>query len=67
MTDYIAELDETQQIIALWIKEKNDRAPQVFDPKKHVFDHRTARSFHGAPQKDIEDWIARSSSAKTRP
>lgn len=59
MTYYIAELDETQQVIAVWIKEKTARAPRVFDPRKHIFDDAAGAEFFGAPKEKIRNWIAR--------
>jgi hypothetical protein len=38
MPDYIAELDEKQNVAAVWVKEKSARGPSVFDPRKHIFD-----------------------------
>jgi len=58
MTQYIAELDETQQVVAVWIKEDTARAPRVFDPKKHIFDTTNAAEFCGAPKEKIETWIS---------
>lgn len=58
MTYYIAELDETQQVVAVWIKEKAARAPRVFDPSKHVFDDTPQAQFFGAPKEKIQHWIS---------
>jgi len=38
MTDYIADLDEKQNVAAVWVKEKLARGPSVFDTRKHIFD-----------------------------
>ncbi|OSQ63018.1 hypothetical protein MCRY_06585 [Marivita cryptomonadis] len=59
MTYYIAELDETQQVIAVWIKQKSARAPRVFDPRKHIFDDTNSAEYFGAPKESIQNWIAR--------
>lgn len=58
MTYYIAELDETQQIVAVWIKEKTSRAPRVFDPNKHIFDGTSQAEFFGAPKEKIKGWLS---------
>lgn len=58
MTYYIAELDETQQVVAVWIKEKTSRGPRVFDPKKHIFDDTSQAEFFGAPKEKILRWIS---------
>lgn len=57
MTYYIAELDETQQVIAVWIKEETDRGPRVFDPRKHRFDTTQPGEFFGAPKEKIQNWM----------
>jgi hypothetical protein len=57
MTCYIAELDETQQVIAVWIQEKSARSPRVFDPRKHIFDDTKPAEFSGAPKEKIRNWI----------
>lgn len=59
MTHYIAELDESQEIAAVWVKEKAARGPTVFDPQKHIFDANTASGYFGAPREKIAHWIAR--------
>ena len=66
MTIYIAELDETQKIATVWIKEKSARGPKVYDPKKHVFDVTSASGFFGASQDDIATWIADSQNTSLR-
>lgn len=58
MTDYIAELDESLQIAALWFKTPDSRAPRVFDPERHSFDPGNATRFLGASRQEILDWIA---------
>ncbi|OJI94570.1 hypothetical protein LY10_00135 [Planktotalea frisia] len=58
MTHYIAELDESQEIAAVWVKEKAARGPTVFDPQKHIFDANTASRYFGAPKEKITHWIA---------
>ncbi len=58
MTQYIAELDESQQIAAVWVKEKAARGPSVFNPKKHTFTPAPDDIFSGAPKKLIGIWIA---------
>ena len=58
MADYIAELDEMQNIAAVWIKEKSARGPSVFDPKKHIFDANRPSGYFGAPRVKIMNWIA---------
>jgi hypothetical protein len=58
MTFYIAEVDEKQKIVAVWIKEKAARGPTVFDPQKHIFDANTASEYFGAPKEKIAHWIA---------
>jgi hypothetical protein len=63
MTIYIAELDETQKIATVWIKEKSARGPKVYDPQKHVFDATSATGFFGASQNDIATWIAAAQNA----
>lgn len=62
MTDYIAEIDESQQVIAVWIKEKTARAPRVFDPAKHIFEDKKSDEFFGAPKDKIRTWIAKTQS-----
>jgi hypothetical protein len=59
MAYYIAELDEAQQIAAVWIKESMARGPRVFDPAKHFFDADTASGFIGATKEEITSWIDR--------
>ncbi|MCI5110062.1 MAG: hypothetical protein MRY75_05865 [Marivita sp.] len=59
MTYYIAELDEAQQVVAVWIKEDTARSPRVFDPRKHIFDTNGTAEFSGAPKEKIQNWIAR--------
>jgi len=63
MTTYIAELDETLQVSAVWIKETSARAPRVFDPQRHAQIDATAAEFHGAPREKIQRWIARAQAA----
>lgn len=58
MTCYIAELDEAQEIAAVWVKEKTARGSSVFDPNKHIFDAESASGFIGAPKERIAAWIA---------
>lgn len=58
MADYIAELDEMQDIAAVWIKEKSARGPSVFDPRKHIFDANRPSEYFGAPKEKIMIWIA---------
>lgn len=58
MVHYIAELDESQEIAAVWVKEKAARGPSVFDPQKHIFDANMASGYYGAPKERIEHWIS---------
>jgi hypothetical protein len=58
MTHYIAELDESQEIATVWVKEKAARGPTVFDPQKHIFDANTASGYFGAQKEKIAHWIA---------
>lgn len=58
MTQYIAELDDTKEVIAVWIKEDTARAPRVFDPKRHIFDTTSSAEFFGAPKEKIETWLS---------
>jgi hypothetical protein len=58
MTDYIAELDEKQNVAAVWVKEKLARGPSVFDPRKHIFDPNRNSVFIGASEEKIMSWIA---------
>lgn len=58
MNCYIAELDEGNGILAVWVKAENARVPKVYDPKKHIFDPKLPNEFVGAPQKDIVNWLA---------
>jgi len=58
MPDYIAELDEKQDVAAVWVKEKSARAPRVFDPRKHIFDANKDSVFLGASEEKIMSWIA---------
>ena len=58
MPDYFAELDEKQNVVAVWVKEKSARAPRVFDPNKHIFDAKTASGYFGAPKEKIAHWIS---------
>lgn len=57
MTYYIAEVDETQQVVAVWVREKAARAAHVFDPQKHKFDVDRATGFSGASKEDIGKWV----------
>ncbi len=57
MTDYIAELDEVQQIAAVWVKTPDCRGPRVFDPARDRVDPDAARMFFGASRDDILNWI----------
>lgn len=61
MTYYIAEIDEKQQITAVWVKEKTARGASVYDPNKHVFDSDSASGFFGASRRDIGNWLAKTS------
>lgn len=58
MTDYIAELDEKQNVAAVWVKEQSARGPSVFDPRKHIFDANKDSVFFGASKEKIMSWIA---------
>lgn len=58
MPDYIAELDDEQNIVAVWFKDSTARGPKVFDPDKHVFEAGSASGYFGAPQEKIAAWIA---------
>lgn len=58
MDCYIAELDETSRISAIWVKRKKGRGPSVYDPKKHIFDPKSSNEFVGASKKDIVKWLA---------
>ena len=58
MPDYFAELDEKQNVVAVWVKEKSARGPRVFDPKKHIFDAKSGSGYFGAPKQEIIKWIA---------
>lgn len=66
MTHYIAELDETQKIAAVWVKKKAARGPSVFDPEKHIFAPAPDDNFSGAPQKLIGSWIADAQARRLR-
>lgn len=57
MDRYIAELDETNRIAAVWVESKTARAPRVFDPKRHKFDPQHPAEFSGAPRDDIVSWL----------
>ena len=48
MVHYIAELDESQEICAVWVKEKSARGPYVFDPQKHILNPKTVSGYSGA-------------------
>ena len=61
MNCYVAELDETNRIAAVWVKERKARGPRIFDPKKHRFDPQLANDFVGAPQNDIVSWLTAAS------
>ena len=61
MSYYIAEIDEEQQITAVWVKEKRARGACVYDPNKHVFDSVSASGFFGASRRDIGNWLAKTS------
>ncbi|WP_377511618.1 hypothetical protein [Octadecabacter sp. R77987] len=51
MDSYIAEMDDTNRIAAVWVTTKTARGPSVFDLGKHIFDPRQPAEFSGAPQK----------------
>ncbi len=57
MTDYIAEVDEAQQVVAVWVKEKSARSARVFDPRKHIFNDAPSAQYFGAPKEKIQHWI----------
>lgn len=57
MTLYIAEYDDAEQIVAVWVKEKSSRSPRVFDPTKDTFDPTRSAEFFGAPKREIEQWL----------
>ena len=59
MMSYIAELDETKNIAAVWVKQSASRGAAVFDPNKHIFDPLPSDSYFGAPRGEIESWIER--------
>ena len=58
MPDYFAELDEKQNVVAVWVKEKSARGPRVFDPKKYMFGAKSGSGYFGAPKQEIIKWIA---------
>ena len=58
MDMYVAELDETGKIAAVWVKKDGARGPGLFDPRKHSFDPRTPHHVSGAPRDEIAKWIA---------
>lgn len=58
MITYIAELDDTQRIVAVWIKNETARGPCVFDPRKHIFDDRSETEFCGASKDQIVGWMS---------
>ena len=60
MVQYIAELDESQEICAVWVKEKSARGPYVFDPQKHILNPKTVSGYSGAQKEKIEEWISKS-------
>lgn len=57
MNCYIAELNETGRVEAVWVKSQNARAPRVYDPVKHIFDPTSRNEFCGAPKDDIVNWL----------
>ena len=57
MDRYIAELDETKRIAAVWMVTENGRRARVFDPAKHKFDPLRPAEFSGAPQIEIVNWM----------
>ena len=57
MDSYIAGMDEANRIAAVWIKRRAACGPNVFDPKKRIFDPRQLAEFSGAPREDIVSWL----------
>lgn len=57
MDKYIAELDETKHIAAVWVKKKNARGPSVIKPGKNIIEPRMSDEFVGATRDDIVSWI----------
>ena len=58
MDIYVAELDETGKIAAVWVKKDGARGPGLFDPRKHTFNPKSQQQFAGASRHEIECWIA---------
>lgn len=58
MDRYIAEMDETNRIAAVWVMKETARGPSVFDPRRHLFDAQRPAEFWGAPRKEIVRWLA---------
>jgi len=59
MDVFVAELDETSAIEALWVKYSEARSPSLFDPIRDAFDPSPQATFFGAKREDILEWIAR--------
>jgi len=57
MVDYIAEVDEKQNVSAVWVKTDKARSAKVFDPHKHIFDGDAVAGYFGAPREKIVSWI----------
>ncbi len=57
MDIYVAELDETGKIAAVWVKQDSAFGPGVFDPQKHKFDPKSPHQFAGACRAEIERWM----------
>lgn len=58
---FIAETDENGRISCVWIIPPDKKSPRVFDPRKHIFDHKIKANYCGARPSDIQSWLAASS------
>lgn len=54
---FIAETDENGRISCVWIIPPDKKSPRVFDPQKHIFDHKIKANFCGARPSDIQSWL----------
>lgn len=58
MATYIAETDENGHINCVWVIPPGKRSPQVYDPKKHRFNHEDKSKYCGAKSSVIQSWLA---------
>ncbi|MGR3503968.1 hypothetical protein [Pseudaestuariivita sp.] len=56
-TQYIAETDDKNHLVAVWIQSREHHAPRVFDSVTDRFDATEPAEFSGASERDITAWL----------